>query len=215
MTGNEMSRYVSQLKNQVFDDLSKSLQYNYNYDVQIGKDEDFGKTLEVFPNDNDELPIIVIKIFKSYSVNESEYVVLSFEVEDSSLVNTKEEDIYLLVKDIKSILDDLNYDYEYSNDFDEFKIFDKQDFQLNESIRLNESFDYKTRFILDSITNNIIDEEEAIQGYYDLLNRLEDIGITGGEIVEQVEEIISDEKSHINSLQDIALCFDSILPNKD
>ena len=55
---------------------------------------------------------------------------------------------------------------------------------------------------------NIADEAQAIEGYYPLLDALEQAGDTNG--VALVKEIISDEKNHMNLLQVIMLKHDNI-----
>lgn len=55
---------------------------------------------------------------------------------------------------------------------------------------------------------NIADEAEAIEGYYPLLEALEEEG--NKEAADIIKEIISDEKNHLNLLQAIMLSYDSI-----
>lgn len=55
---------------------------------------------------------------------------------------------------------------------------------------------------------NIADEAEAIEGYYPLLEALNEAGDKDGAAL--VEEIISDEKNHMNILQVIMAKHDKI-----
>lgn len=55
---------------------------------------------------------------------------------------------------------------------------------------------------------NIADEAEAIEGYYPLLDALNEAGDKEGAAI--VEEIISDEKNHMNLLQVIMAKHDNI-----
>lgn len=55
---------------------------------------------------------------------------------------------------------------------------------------------------------NIADEAEAIEGYYPLLDALNEAGDKEGAAM--VEEIISDEKNHMNILQVIMAKHDGI-----
>ena len=55
---------------------------------------------------------------------------------------------------------------------------------------------------------NIADEAEAIEGYYPLLDALNEAGDKDGAAM--VEEIISDEKNHMNILQVIMAKHDNI-----
>lgn len=55
---------------------------------------------------------------------------------------------------------------------------------------------------------NIADEAEAIEGYYPLLEALEEE--KDEEAIAMVKEIISDEKNHLNLLQAIMLDHDKI-----
>ena len=60
---------------------------------------------------------------------------------------------------------------------------------------------------------NIADEAEAIEGYYPLLEALEEE--KDDACVALVKEIISDEKNHMNILQMIMLAHDEIKIAKD
>lgn len=60
---------------------------------------------------------------------------------------------------------------------------------------------------------NIADEAEAIEGYYPLLEELEEA--KDEESIALVKEIISDEKNHLNLLQAIMLAHDEIKIAKD
>lgn len=55
---------------------------------------------------------------------------------------------------------------------------------------------------------NIADEAEAIEGYYPLLEALQEQNDEEG--VALVKEIISDEKNHMNLLQGLMLEYDRI-----
>lgn len=55
---------------------------------------------------------------------------------------------------------------------------------------------------------NIADEAEAIEGYYPLLEALEEEKDEEG--VALVKEIISDEKNHLNLLQGLMMEYDAI-----
>lgn len=55
---------------------------------------------------------------------------------------------------------------------------------------------------------NIADEAEAIEGYYPLLEELEEQ--KDDEAIAMIKEIISDEKNHMNLLQAIMLRYDGI-----
>lgn len=60
---------------------------------------------------------------------------------------------------------------------------------------------------------NIADEAKAIEGYYPLLEELEEA--KDEESIALVKEIISDEKNHLNLLQAIMLAHDEIKIAKD
>jgi rubrerythrin len=55
---------------------------------------------------------------------------------------------------------------------------------------------------------NIADEAQAIEGYYPLLEELEEV--KDDEAIDMIKEIISDEKNHLNLLQAIMLKYDKI-----
>lgn len=55
---------------------------------------------------------------------------------------------------------------------------------------------------------NIADEAQAIEGYYPLLEELEEG--KDDEAIAMIKEIISDEKNHLNLLQAIMLKYDKI-----
>ena len=62
------------------------------------------------------------------------------------------------------------------------------------------------------IAQNNIGELDAIKGYEDLISCLED---TYPEYIPDIEEIIADEKNHVEVLNKILKELDGILPNKD
>jgi rubrerythrin len=53
------------------------------------------------------------------------------------------------------------------------------------------------------LAKNAADEQEAIQGYYELLPK-----IMGAEDIATIKEIISDEKNHAMKLAQMALKYD-------
>jgi len=61
------------------------------------------------------------------------------------------------------------------------------------------------------ISKNGEGEYDAIEGYQELLTLVAD----DPEAVAVIEEIISDEKNHIEKLNELMLKYDDILPNKD
>ena len=61
------------------------------------------------------------------------------------------------------------------------------------------------------ISKNGEGEYDAIEGYQELLTLVAD----DPEAVATIEEIISDEKNHIEKLNELMLKYDDILPNKD
>lgn len=63
------------------------------------------------------------------------------------------------------------------------------------------------------ISKNGEGEYDAIEGYQELLT-YEQIA-NDPEAVAVIEEIISDEKNHIEKLNELMLKYDDILPNKD
>jgi len=58
------------------------------------------------------------------------------------------------------------------------------------------------------IAHNNQDEWSAIEGYYELLDILTEIGADQADI-DQIKEIISDEKNHSHTLTKMALKYDS------
>lgn len=60
---------------------------------------------------------------------------------------------------------------------------------------------------------NIADEAEAIEGYYPLLEELEEA--KDEESIALVRRIVSEEKNHMNLLQAIMLAHDEIKIEKD
>lgn len=80
--------------------------------------------------------------------------------------------------------------------------------------KLNESIiDFEKRMnIAAEITKNNEGELDAIEGYQELLSF---IGDEDKEAVEVIEEIISDEKNHIERLNELMLKYDKIEPSKD
>lgn len=75
--------------------------------------------------------------------------------------------------------------------------------------------------LLSLIEKNNKDERKAIGNYFLLLNELKYIGVSGeqeiivNEIIKKIEEIISDELEHSESLNNFVIRLSGIQPAKD
>lgn len=84
---------------------------------------------------------------------------------------------------------------------------------LTEDVSSTSKEDFGRRMQIASlISKNNEGELDAIEGYQELLSF---IGDEDKEAVEIIEEIISDEKNHIEKLNQLMLKYDSIEPNKE
>lgn len=79
---------------------------------------------------------------------------------------------------------------------------------MNKNINFTQQDKETTMSVKELCAKNIADEAQAIEGYYPLLEELEEA--KDDEAIAMIKEIISDEKNHLNLLQAIMLKYDNI-----
>ena len=79
---------------------------------------------------------------------------------------------------------------------------------MNKNINFTQQDKEYKMSVKELCAKNIADEADAIEGYYPLLEELEET--KDEEAIAMVKEIISDEKNHMNLLQAIMLSHDDI-----
>lgn len=81
---------------------------------------------------------------------------------------------------------------------------------IKSDIDIDSEYERKMR-IAALISKNNKGEQDAIEGYHALLSI---VGDSDSELVDTINEIISDEKNHSERLNALAEKYDSIAPNK-